>query len=51
MLVNSNPSIATPVKDDCLTFHQDRIALVGGDFRPNVMRQYRQFAEQLDALV
>ncbi len=24
MLVNCNPSIATPVEDDCLTFHQDR---------------------------
>ncbi len=28
MLVNCNPSTATPVEDDCLTFHQDRIAVI-----------------------
>jgi hypothetical protein len=51
MLVNCNPSVVTPVEHDCLTFHQDRIAVIGGDFRPDVMRQDRYCTEQLDALV
>ena len=51
MFVNTNPLIATPVEDDRLTFHQGCIALVSGNFRPDVMREDGNFTEQLDALV
>ena len=51
MFVNSDPSTATPVEDDRLTFHQSCIALVSGDFRLDVMREDGCFPEQLDALV
>ena len=51
MFVNSNPSVAPPMEDDRLTLHQGCIALVGDDFRPDVMREDCYFSEQLDALV
>ena len=51
MLVNCNPSVATLVEDDCLSFQQGCIAVIRGDFRPDVMRQDRDFTKQLDALV
>lgn len=51
MLVNSDPLVALPMEDDRLTLHQGCIPLVGGDFRPDVMREDCYLSEQLDALV